>query len=36
MLIKLVGESSFQPAQLDNGEESSLTKDEAEVTVVGW
>lgn len=36
MLIKLVGESSFQPVQLDNGEESSLTKDEAEATVIGW
>jgi len=36
MLIKINGESSFQPLEINDGSDSSLTADEADVTVIGW
>jgi len=36
MLIKIIGESSFQPLKINDGSDSSLTADEADVTAMGW
>lgn len=36
MLINFFGESSFQPIRLDDGSDSSLTENRADVTAIGW